>query len=55
MHLQYVLLVRWDSLRLNATEMGKPWPLHGTKAEEFAAFAAAVRAAQGRLSGLSVP
>jgi hypothetical protein len=41
MHLQYVLLVRWDSLRLNATAMGKPWPLHDTKAEEFAAFAAA--------------
>ena len=41
MHLQYVVLVRWDSLRLNATAMGKPWPLHDTKAEEFAAFAAA--------------
>jgi len=41
MHLQYVLLVRWDSLRLNATAMEKPWPLHNTKAEEFAAFAAA--------------
>ena len=41
MHLQYVLLVRWDSLRLNATAMEKPWPLHNTKAEEFAAFASA--------------
>ena len=44
MHLQYVLLVRWDSLRLNATAMGKPWPCHNTKAEEFAAFAAAYNA-----------
>jgi hypothetical protein len=44
MHLQYVLLVRWDSLRLNATAMEKPWPLHDTKAEEFAAFAAAYSA-----------
>ena len=25
MHLQYVLLVRWDSLRLNATAMETPW------------------------------
>ena len=41
MHLQYVLLVRWDSLRLNSTAMEKPWPLHDTKEEEFAAFAAA--------------
>ena len=41
MHLQYVLLVRWDSLRLNATAMKKPWPLHDTKAEEYAAFATA--------------
>ena len=41
MHLQYVLLVRWDSLRINATAMGKPWPLHSSKAKEFAAFAAA--------------
>ena len=41
MHLQYVLLVRWDSLRLNATAMGKAWPLHETKAEEFEVFAAA--------------
>ena len=41
---RYVLLVRWDSLRLNATAMGKPWPLHDTKAEEFAAFATAYNA-----------
>ena len=41
MHLQYVILVRWDSLRVNATAMQKPWPLHDTKAEEFAVFAAA--------------
>ena len=41
MHLQYVLLVRWESLRLNATAMGKPWPLHDSKAEEFESFAAA--------------
>ena len=39
-----MLLVRWDSLRLNATAMGKPWPLHDTKAEEFAAFATAYNA-----------
>ena len=44
MHLQYVLLVRWDSLRLNATAMRKPWPLHDTKVEEFAAFATAYNA-----------
>lgn len=41
MHLQYVLLVRWDSLRLNATAMNKPWPLHDSKADEFEVFAAA--------------
>lgn len=41
MHLQYVLLVRWDSLRLNATAMQKPWPLHDSKADEFEVFAAA--------------
>ena len=44
MHLQYVLLVRWDSLRLHATAMRKPWPLHDTKAEEFVTFAAAYNA-----------
>ena len=41
MHLQYVLLVRWDSLRLHAAAVQKPWPLHDTKAEEFEVFAAA--------------
>lgn len=41
MHLQYVILVRWESLRLNATTMRRPWPLHDTKAEEFEAFAIA--------------
>ena len=44
MHLQYVILVRWESLRLNASAMGKPWPLHDTKAEEFEAFSAAYNA-----------
>jgi hypothetical protein len=41
MHLQYVLLVRWESLRINATAMHKPWPLHDSKADEFEVFAAA--------------
>jgi hypothetical protein len=41
MHLQYVVLVRWDSLRLNATAMHRAWPLQKTKEEEFKAFAAA--------------
>ena len=40
---RYVILVRyrWDSLRHNATAMGKPWPLHNTKEEEFESFAVA--------------
>ena len=41
MHLQYVILVRWDSLRLNATAMHVPWPLHDSKEAEFKLFAAA--------------
>ena len=41
MHLQYVVLVRWDSLRLNATAMRKPWPLQNSKEEAFESFAAA--------------
>ena len=44
MHLQYVLLVRWDSLRLNATATKTPWPVHDTKAEEFQAFVTAYNA-----------
>ena len=44
MHLQYVCLVRWDSLRLNATATKTPWPLHDTKEEEFTSFATAYNA-----------
>lgn len=49
MHLQYVILVRWDSLRLNATAMNHPWPLHDTKAEEFEAFAVAFNVSRIKL------
>ena len=44
MHLQYVLLVRWDSLRINATATKTEWPLHSTKEAEFEQFAAAYNA-----------
>eukprot|EP01051_Picozoa_sp_SAG22_P005699 SAG22_NODE_347_length_11873_cov_15.313997_3_plen_1456_part_00 len=44
MHLQYVLLVRWDSLRANATATRTPWPAHETKEAEFELFAAACNA-----------
>jgi hypothetical protein len=41
MHLQYVILTRWDSLRLNAKKMKVPWPVHDSKEAEFDSFAAA--------------
>lgn len=41
MHLQYVLLIRWEQLRANATAMGIPWPVHDSKQAEFQQFAAA--------------
>ena len=40
-YLQYVILVRWDSLRLLATTTHTPWPVHSTKEEEFESFATA--------------
>jgi hypothetical protein len=46
MHLQYVCLVRWDSLRVNATATKTQWPLHATKAEEFESFATAFNASE---------
>ena len=44
MHLQYCILVRWDSLRLYARSSGTIWPLHDTKAAEFKSFATAYNA-----------
>lgn len=44
MHLQYCILVRWESLRQHAHATGTPWPLHDTKAAEFASFATAYNA-----------
>jgi hypothetical protein len=44
MHLQYVLLVRWDSLRANATATRTLWPAQETKEAEFELFAAAYNA-----------
>ena len=41
MHLQYCILVRWDSLRQHAHATGTPWPLHDTKDAEFESFASA--------------
>ena len=35
MHLRYVCLFRWDSLRANASAMKFPWPLSDTLAQEF--------------------
>ena len=40
MHLQYVLLIRWEQLRAYATAMEIPWPVHDSKQAEFQAFAA---------------
>jgi hypothetical protein len=44
MHLQYVLLVRWDSLRANATAMRTPWPAQDSREAEFELFARAFNA-----------
>ena len=40
MHVQYVVLLRWEGLRSFAQRHDVPWPLSETKQEEFALFAA---------------
>ena len=40
MHVQYVILLRWDALRALARRTHTPWPLAATAAGEFEAFAA---------------